>query len=605
VVEYCYILIRTGPIKLLKRITFFPKFMAVLQLYYIYQMSISSNIGSIDLSKAALLPYFMSVITIIILATIVGNSLKSPMARLVSALGLLTIFDVMIAYHFSARQQIEWSALADNASGAFSLDALYTIFHRLDISALAYLPFIIGIMLWVDYKKKYMRYPKYVLTKMNIFILSIIYIVVLMSQLPSNDPFISLFRSIAYYYNSPLEQHLILEKKPQHALIPNAIKTVERPHVFLILVESLNANYLDYKDANNQPVTPFLKELSNQSLTVETFYGNSIQTAKGHAAILLSAMPSIRSKLFTKFQDIELNSIFEYVKAEGYRTLVFLSHDNIHYDNAYTFLKNKQLDDMVSVHTLLKEKDKQFKTRWGIQDNILMQYFFEYFASYSKKYQQPIFSVIVTGQSHVPFILPPHMRNVFPNADSKKEHYANCLNNVDKGIEVFYKELKKRKLNSESVVIVTADHSYPMGGHNIHNQEAGLYEESYLIPFFLTAPGVENKQLKGAYSQIDIAPTILDLLNIQVEDSTFIGESIFSSTKIRSVPQIQPYKKQIGIVRFPLKYRYAIKLDTEYAYNLIDDPLEKRNIVSTLTEEELSIFRLEVKKLFEIQKYYE
>ena len=54
----------------------------------------------------------------------------------------------------------------------------------------------------------------------------------------------------------------------------------------------------------------------------------------------------------------------------------------------------------------------------------------------------------------------------------------------------------------------------------------------------------------------------------------FIGQSIFSDNVNYPVLQIQPYEKQIGIVKLPLKYRYSLKTNKEYLYDLTKDPLE-------------------------------
>ena len=82
-------------------------------------------------------------------------------------------------------------------------------------------------------------------------------------------------------------------------------------------------------------------------------------------------------------------------------------------------------------------------------------------------------------------------------------------------------------------------------GHNITSLEAGYYEESYRMPFFLKAPGIKPKKLKGAYSQVDIIPTIFDLLDYPKEDTMFVGQSIFLNSSDNYVLQIQPYENKL------------------------------------------------------------
>jgi 2,3-bisphosphoglycerate-independent phosphoglycerate mutase len=68
------------------------------------------------------------------------------------------------------------------------------------------------------------------------------------------------------------------------------------------------------------------------------------------------------------------------------------------------------------------------------------------------------------------------------------------------------------------LLVVTADHgmSFPAakgkGGHSASKYADRL--ESLRVPLVLSGPGVEELNLGGQWSEVDIAPTVLDLLNI-------------------------------------------------------------------------------------------
>jgi hypothetical protein len=68
------------------------------------------------------------------------------------------------------------------------------------------------------------------------------------------------------------------------------------------------------------------------------------------------------------------------------------------------------------------------------------------------------------------------------------------------------------------LLVVTADHgmSFPAakgkGGHSAPKYADRL--ESLRVPLVLSGPGVEEMNLGGQWSEVDIAPTVLDLLNI-------------------------------------------------------------------------------------------
>ena len=74
-------------------------------------------------------------------------------------------------------------------------------------------------------------------------------------------------------------------------------------------------------------------------------------------------------------------------------------------------------------------------------------------------------------------------RLIYSTPKTIQQHYANSIRLVDLGIETFYNELKKRQLFDDSLVIITADHAFPLGLHGNYHLEAGYHEDSFRIPF--------------------------------------------------------------------------------------------------------------------------
>ena len=157
-----------------------------------------------------------------------------------------------------------------------------------------------------------------------------------------------------------------------------------------------------------------------------------------------------------------------------------------------------------------------------------------------------------------------------------------------------YTELKN------SLVLITSDHAFPLGEHGNFNLESGYHEESFRLPLYVIWDGVlEPRRISRASSQLDIAPTVLDLLSIRDVETSFQGQSIFSKD-LASIPLIQPYGKHLSVVRYPLKYRYNTRLKKEYMYHLMDDPMETKNIISQFDESKLNVFRDELRYIYRI-----
>ena len=118
-----------------------------------------------------------------------------------------------------------------------------------------------------------------------------------------------------------------------------------------------------------------------------------------------------------------------------------------------------------------------------------------------------------------------------PNAQGI--NLLNCLYSTDKGIGVFWEYFKKSRYKDNTMILVIADHA--MSGGNDYEAFLGRYKKDthpfcdYISCFFYL-PG--NNAYRGKKNQIfctnlDIAPTILDMMNVDCENP-FIGLSIFS-----------------------------------------------------------------------------
>ena len=345
------------------------------------------------------------------------------------------------------------------------------------------------------------------------------------------------------------------------------------------------------------PYTPYLNQLASKSVYVEPFYGNSIQTAKGHFGTLFSFIPSLKGKTFVKYPDIKINSIANALSSNGYESIAFSAYHNRNFDNTTQFFLTHGYDAYETVRSYLKPTDFEDRFVWGVKDEVYFKRFFEYFDQRSSKV--PTFYTLITIANHFPFnSMKSKDKFIYPNPTNIHEDYANSVHLVDRGIARFYSELEKRGLKDDALVIITSDHAFPMGLHGNYHLEAGYHEDSFRIPFFMTWPAkLSPQKISKASSQMDIAPTILDLLSISQNKSNFQGQSIFDKSE-HPIFLVQPYAKHFSVVRFPYKYRFFANTQKEYVYDLVKDPLEKISIINELPKSTLKQFRLDLKTMY-------
>jgi arylsulfatase A-like enzyme len=125
------------------------------------------------------------------------------------------------------------------------------------------------------------------------------------------------------------------------------------------------------------------------------------------------------------------------------------------------------------------------------------------------------------------------------------------------------------------------------------------------VPLLIVWPNkLSPRQLRpneGVYSHIDVAPTLVDLLGLSVNQHALQGQSML---KKQTKPQllVQPFGgRHFQSVRYPYKYRKHISMNREFVYNLSKDPLETTSIINDIDPSLLDQFRDDIKTLLENQ----
>jgi arylsulfatase A-like enzyme len=140
-----------------------------------------------------------------------------------------------------------------------------------------------------------------------------------------------------------------------------------------------------------------------------------------------------------------------------------------------------------------------------------------------------------------------------------------------------------------------------MKEHGVYNNEVCFYDETFRIPFLIIWDGViKPKRVGGTvFSQIDIGPTITDMLGISNANHNMIGTSIFDMSLKRKVFLIQPYNGIfLQVVDYPLKYILHIRTGKEYIFDLEKDPAEKINLISESSNETVNGLRASLELIY-------
>jgi len=103
-----------------------------------------------------------------------------------------------------------------------------------------------------------------------------------------------------------------------------------------------------------------------------------------------------------------------------------------------------------------------------------------------------------------------------PNKMVLRDYYA-AITNLDWNVGRIMEALKSEGVADETIVVFTADHGDMMYSHGL-TQKNYPWDESVLVPFIMRCPKKINKgqQCSSPFNTVDIMPTILDLLGIDI-----------------------------------------------------------------------------------------
>jgi phosphoglycerol transferase MdoB-like AlkP superfamily enzyme len=141
---------------------------------------------------------------------------------------------------------------------------------------------------------------------------------------------------------------------------------------------------------------------------------------------------------------------------------------------------------------------------------------------------RPFMVTAMTKTNHYPFNHEPGVRQL-PAGATLQEKMLATMEYTDACVGRFLETIKHEPWVANTVVIVLADHGFPLSEHGSSTIGYGLYTESMWIPFVMLGdhPRMGPPQLHDyPASQLDIAPTVLALAGIR-EANHFLGHDLF------------------------------------------------------------------------------
>lgn len=285
-------------------------------------------------------------------------------------------------------------------------------------------------------------------------------------------------------------------------------------NVVLISVESLSASFMQ-AFGGNENITPYLDSLAHHSLLFTNLYSSGTRTVRGLEALSLSIPPTPGQSIIKRPDNAHMFSLGSVLRAHGYTTQ-YIYGGYSYFDNMKEFFSNNGYE--VIDRSAIPPAEVHYQNIWGVADEDLFSLSMHVLDNDSKT-GKPFFSHIMTVSNHRPYTYPDGRIDI-PAAMQVRE---GAVKYTDYAINKFLKDASSKPWFDSTIFVIVADHCAGSAG------SVELPVTGYHIPMLIYAPKVlQPQEINTLAAQIDVAPTILGLLQLHYR-SKFFGQDVLNT----------------------------------------------------------------------------
>ena len=300
------------------------------------------------------------------------------------------------------------------------------------------------------------------------------------------------------------------------ASAPLAAPFLRRPrNVVLISVESLSASFVGaYGDRNG--LTPQIDALARAGLKFERVFATGTRTVRGLEALSLGTPPIPGQSIVRRPGNEHLATLGELLAPQGVTPYFFYGGYGV-FDNMNAYFAANRYE--VVDRTRIPKSEIALENVWGVADESLYDQVLRTLDQQAAG--QPFFAHVMTTSNHRPFTYPAGRIDIASPGGRE-----GAVKYTDYAIGRFIEQARSKPWFADTLFVITADHCAAVAG------KTQLPLDKYHIPLIFYAPSLLAAGSHGKMiSQIDVAPTLLDLLGRSGAEHLF-GQSAFSPTAV-------------------------------------------------------------------------
>jgi len=328
-----------------------------------------------------------------------------------------------------------------------------------------------------------------------------------------------------------------------------------QPNVLLITLDTVRARVLS-SYGNPKPSSPNVDRLASEGIRFTNVFATDHWTLPTHASLLTGEYPSDHHATSeTNMLPRAADTLPERLRRVGYKTAAFVSNAWVSRRRGFaqgfhSYNESWRGAQTRDTHTLDRETVRAAK---------------EWLAKTVKRRETPFFMFINLNGAHLPYV-PEPLVLIELTTESRpvervkrlkqvkgmwrylggtvkldefdfqimREMYEAEVAMVDALVGELVEALRVHELLDDTLIIVTADHGENIGDHGRIDHTLSMHETTLHIPLVMRysprfAAGTVDDRL---VSQVDVAPTILDIAGLAERYPEMVGRSLVNPDRL-------------------------------------------------------------------------
>jgi phosphoglycerol transferase MdoB-like AlkP superfamily enzyme len=372
----------------------------------------------------------------------------------------------------------------------------------------------------------------------------------------------------------------------------------EKRNVVMIFLESTRAGATTPYNQQGLDTTPFLDELARDSLLVHKAYTVVPHTHNALTATNCGVEPPLdhwgTMLLGARDDSVPSTCLPDLLQEEGYNSAYFMSQSS-DFERSPKILENLGYDEFYPIESMDTEGFEQ-TNYFGYEDEVMLEPSKEWLR---KNGDEPFLATYLTSAPHHDYLAPDKRYGSKKFSDNDLvNNYLNSVRNQDFFLKGLFEQYKKLGLYEDTVFVILGDHGEGFGEHGRYQHDNTIYEEGLRIPMLIHDPQQfqGGATLEGPVTQLDVLPTVTDLLGYGIEGGAYGGSSLLGPISKDRTLMFSCWNDKGCLARLQGMEKYIYHFDDkpEEVFDLSKDPAERQNLAGQRSSEELEKRRREV-----------